>query len=86
MMSLISALPSNKSDKIFSKFVTLPIKYHEFDQGQVRAILGLAYETGGTVYDACYHYLAKSLDAVLLTCDKKYYDKAKRLGAIELVI
>ena len=36
-------------------------------------------------YDASYHALAVQLDGIFLTSDKKYYDKAKSLGHIQLL-
>jgi len=36
-------------------------------------------------YDASYHALAISENATFLTCDKKYYEKTKRLGHIKLL-
>lgn len=52
---------------------------------QIKGVLELAYDLGTTVYDASYHYLARFLDAVFLTCDKEYYEKAKNIGNIELI-
>jgi predicted nucleic acid-binding protein len=36
-------------------------------------------------YEASYHALAISENATFLTCDKKYYEKTKRLGHIKLL-
>lgn len=40
---------------------------------------------GVTFYDASYHALALSKSGIFLTADKKYYDKAKKLGHIMLL-
>lgn len=34
-------------------------------------------------YDASYHALAKDMDAVFLTADKRYYDSMKKKGNVE---
>ena len=47
--------------------------------------LEIAYELGTTVYDASYHVLAIARNAIYITADKKYFDKAKQLGNIELI-
>lgn len=40
---------------------------------------------GTSFYDASYHALAIQNEATFLTADKKYYDKAKKLGHIQLL-
>ena len=36
-------------------------------------------------YDASYHALAKDMDGVFLTADKKYYELMKKEGNVELI-
>lgn len=40
---------------------------------------------GVTFYDASYHALALSRQGIFLTADKKYYEKAKKMGGIMLL-
>lgn len=40
---------------------------------------------GVTVYDAVYHALALRVGGVFLTADERYFRRARRLGAIELL-
>jgi predicted nucleic acid-binding protein len=40
---------------------------------------------GVSFYDASYHALALNKGKVFLTADKKYYEKAKKLGHIQLL-
>lgn len=40
---------------------------------------------GVSFYDASYHALAIQHEAVFLTADKKYFDKAKKLGQVMLL-
>ncbi len=38
-----------------------------------------------SLYDSAYHALAKEMDAVFLTADRKYFELMKNQGSIELV-
>lgn len=77
----------NKSDGklAFTKFLKLPISFHSLDLRQMTSVLDLAYTLNTTVYDTCYHFLAMELGMVFLTGDRQYFEKAKKLGSIELV-
>lgn len=67
------------------KFLKLPIELHTLDLRQMPNILEMSYSLHTTVYDTCYHYLAMELGIIFLTADRQYYQKAKKLGSIELV-
>ena len=71
--------------KIFKDFMRLPIKTLVLTSSQKEKALLTSYDLGTTVYDTSYHVLSKSYDAVFLTSDKSYYDKAKELGQIEFI-
>lgn len=73
------------SQQYLRAILNLPIKYLNISRTQYTKILDLSYELGTTVYDTSYHVLAKSQNAIFLTCDEKYYSKAKILGDIELI-
>ncbi len=62
----------------------LPIRIIPFTSEQIEDALMLSYKLQTTVYDTCYHLLARLLDATFITCDRRYFEKAKRLGNIEL--
>lgn len=74
-----------KAQKLYEGFFGLPIKFIDFNESLYKQSLQTAYDLGTTVYDTSYHILAKSQNAVFLTCDEKYYQKAKDLGGIELI-
>lgn len=73
--------------KIFlEKFYNLPIDYFSLSHTQVKEILTLSYKYKTSIYDSSYHFLALLLDGTFITCDRKYYQKAKKLKHIDLVI
>lgn len=67
---------------LFSK---LPIEFVELSPHLINQASSLSYKCKTSVYDAAYHALAIKLDAIFVTADKKYYNKAKDLGNIELI-
>ncbi|MBI3558988.1 type II toxin-antitoxin system VapC family toxin [Candidatus Gottesmanbacteria bacterium] len=78
-------IDKDKAERAFLSFFKIPVSLENFTVGQVKEIQGKAYEMGTTVYDTSYHYLAKMLDGVFITCDRNYFDKAKLWGNIKLV-
>lgn len=78
---------TNKEDSknLFADFISLPIELIGITSEQMKKILEMACDHSVTTYDASYHYLAKFLDGTFVTCDGKYYQKAKELGSIELI-
>lgn len=79
------ALNSERRVSSLKLFHQLPIRFMTLEPDQVDNVLEQAVGTGTTVYDTAYHYLAKDLGGTFLTCDKEYFQKAKKLGGIELV-
>lgn len=75
----------NDAVSAYDKFVKLPIKLFSFNQGQIKEVLKLSYQLKTTVYDTSYHYLAKLLGGTFITCDKQYYQKAKKLEDVILL-
>jgi len=73
-------------DESFERFRDLPINYREISTLEIRQILRQSGSTGTSVYDSCYHFVALSSSGLFLTCDQAYYQKAKGLGSIELII
>jgi predicted nucleic acid-binding protein len=68
---------------IWEKFMKLPIACLELERNFLGSVANLSRKLGTTVYDTSYHYLAMVLDGTFLTRDKKYYQKAKKLGNIK---
>ncbi len=60
---------------IFDRFTQLPITL---------TTLHLCYQLKTSFYDTSYHVLAQTLQATFITCNKKYYQKAKNLKSIRL--
>lgn len=58
--------------------LALPIRWREVDHV---AVLRLALSAGLTTYDASYLYLARTLDAALVTFDQRLAEAARGLGA-----
>lgn len=80
-----SLTDKNLAEKTYQSFLKLPIKYACISEVVYIKTLSVAFKYNTSFYDASYHLLAKTLKAQFLTCDKKYYKKAKSLGGIELV-
>ena len=74
-----------ESAALYRKLDELPMEFLLLDSEQMLFAINLAYDLEATVYDTSYHVLAKSLDGTFLTCDQKYFQKAKKLGEIELI-
>ena len=63
-----------------------PIKYighNELNSSFFPSIALLSRKLGTSFYDTYYHYLAMIMEGTFLTRDKKYYQKAKKLGNIK---
>ncbi|MFH1218701.1 MAG: type II toxin-antitoxin system VapC family toxin [Candidatus Peregrinibacteria bacterium] len=72
-------------DKAYNKFKKLDIgMINPTDKYVMEAILDVYNVSQISYYDASYHALARDLDAVFLTADKKYYDLMKKKGHVEL--
>ena len=63
----------------------LPIRKVGLSQRLWEEVMSLAYEQGTTVYDTAYHVLALSLGWKFLTRDKKYANRAKGVGEVEVM-
>lgn len=73
------------ADEAMQKFLDLPIKFFVFSSAHYGKILELSYLFKASFYDASYHFLAKLLKGTFLTCDTKYFKKAKDFGNIKLL-
>ena len=71
------------SEEVLQKFLRLPIKYFIFSAAHYAKILELSYLFKTSFYDTSYHFLAKLLKGTFLTCDTKYFKKAKDFGNIK---
>jgi len=73
------------AEEVLKKFLRLPIDFFVLSSLHYKKILQLSYLLKTSFYDTSYHFLAKILKGVFLTCDTKYYKKAKKLGNIEFL-
>lgn len=73
------------SGEVLKKFIKLPIDFFVFSPLHYKKILQLSYLLETSFYDTSYHFLAKRLRGVFLTCDAQYYKKAKKLKNIEFL-
>ncbi|MFV1917429.1 MAG: type II toxin-antitoxin system VapC family toxin [Patescibacteria group bacterium] len=70
------------AEEVFGIFLGLPIEYLNLSNVQLKRTLFQSYELKTTFYDTSYHLLAKSRNAIFVTCDESYYKKAKELGNV----
>lgn len=80
-----SLADENLAIEVFQKFSALPIDYFSFSSAQLTRILQLSYLFKASFYDTSYHFLAKLLKGTFLTCDARYFKKAKGYGHIEIM-
>lgn len=73
------------AEKALEKSLNLPIELIGFSLAQYNKILQLSFSCKTSFYDSSYHFLAMIRRAEFLTADKKYFQKAKQLGNIELL-
>ena len=52
------------------------------DVGHYQRAISLALKLDHHLFDTLYHAVALEEKATLITADRKYYDKARRLGSI----
>jgi len=71
--------------EILEKSLNLPVTYFELKPEHYQKILELSYKLQTSFYDTSYHFLAILLKATFLTCDKRYFQKAKQLKHITLL-
>jgi len=71
--------------KNFSAYKRLNISLSAPTEKDYLKIIELSKKNKTTVYDTSYHHLALLENGIFLTKDKKYYEKAKLFGNIELV-
>lgn len=74
-----------QAEDVYRRFLKLPVEYLPLTEIQLKKVLSLSYLLKTTAYDTSYHLLAQVRDAKYITCDIKYYRKAKKLGNIELL-
>ncbi len=77
----------NRSEiqEVMAKFLALPIQYVSIMDIMLTTAVEISNSVKDTVYDAYYHAFALSTGATYLTCDEKYYYRARQAGNIELV-
>lgn len=68
-----------------TRYFDLPITHPKLSEDVTRLSLHHSYQNQTTIYDTAYHILAISLDATFITCDRKYFQKAKHLKHIKLL-
>lgn len=73
------------ADEVLQKLLNLPIEFFVFSPAHYSKILQLSYLFETSFYDTSYHFLAKLLRGVFLTCDTQYFKKAKKFGDVELL-
>lgn len=77
---------SETATSFYSHFKSYKFQYHDLHLKTSRIAFEIIEKFPKiSFYDASYHALAISENATFLTCDKKYYEKTKKLGHIVLL-
>ena len=72
-------------DMLYVRFDSLQIELATPSSVLLRMASDAAAAQKTALYDMAYHQLALLLAGIFITCDAKYYAKARELGSIELV-
>lgn len=78
-------LPEPDKEYLYSNFKLLPLTYWQLSPAEYSEIFFYANLYKCSTYEFSYHYLAKLSGSILLTTNKKYYEKTKSFGNIKLV-
>ena len=69
----------------YSVYELLPISFLKLNSTEYKLAREISIAVRDSVYDASYHALAITKSMEFVTCDRKYYKKAKHLGFIRLI-
>lgn len=70
---------------LLKQLYRLPIEFFVLPENRFIETAQLAKKLKVSSYDASFFILAKSLQAVFVTADQKFYQKVRQLGSIELL-
>lgn len=74
----------NLSQLLYKEVLGLPISYISITDSILASAREVSYKYNVSVYDATYHVIALQYGFILVTLDRKYFQKAKTLGGIQL--
>jgi len=69
----------------FELISAFEISVDEFENSEYMEAMAFAMKHKVSVYDASYHFLALQLGCRFLTADRKFFNKVKGLGVVELL-
>lgn len=75
----------NRIESLFSLYKTTGIFLLPVTEDHMQLARSISIQVNDTVYDALYHSVATLHSKTFVTMDKKYFNKAKHLGNIELL-
>jgi predicted nucleic acid-binding protein len=80
-----TALAASEAAELFGHFLNLEIQAYSLGAEEYRHCLALAQKHRLTVYHASYLVLALSLNAKLVTADRKFASRVSSLGIVQSV-
>jgi len=78
-------ISAEQAREAFELFCAFEFDVHELDRDEYLAAMDLAQHYKISVYDACYHVLAKRLECRFVTADRRFWDKVKDQGVVDLL-
>lgn len=78
-------LSAEEALEAFRLISAFEFNVHELESPEYLEAMTLAMKYGVSVYDASYHLLASRLGCRFLTADRKFWEKVKGLGVVELL-
>ena len=78
-------LSAEEALEAFELISAFELSVHELDTSEYLEAVTIAMKLKISVYDSSYHVLASRLGCRFLTSDRKFWEKAKGMGVVELL-
>jgi predicted nucleic acid-binding protein len=78
-------LSAEEALEAFELISAFEFNVHEIDNSEYLEAMALSMKLKVSVYDASYHVLAGRLGCRFLTADRKFWEKVKNIGVVELL-
>jgi len=78
-------LSAEEAMEAFELISAFEFDVHELDSSEMMEVMSFTMKHKVSAYDASYHVLASRLGCRFLTADRKFWEKIKVLGVVELL-
>ena len=81
----LAGVPPATEGRPFELISAFEFSVDEFENSEYMESMSFAIKHKVSVYDASYHVLAMRLGCSFMTADRKFFNKVKGLGVVELL-